>query len=183
MHSPPGSSRAPRPNSFPNKRRELPENPLTITCRRASHFMAEHFLSYCTCSPAPLLRCGKRSPAERWNIQVNRGEGAAPDGFGRHIPPVPGSPQLVLLEIGWHWDFRYTQSKGQRSVPVRGPDACGAAGWSQKVLGLNSTAGHTARRKHNSKGCMHPDVHCSTIYSIQSPGHGSNLNVHQQWNG
>ena len=31
----------------------------------------------------------------------------------------------------------------------------------------NPTLRHISRENHNSKGCMHPDVHCSTIYNSQ----------------
>jgi len=78
MCSHPGSGGAPGPDSFPNRGRELPENPLTTTCRRAPLLEVESFLSYCTCSPAPGLRGGKRSPGESWNIHMNRKKGAVP---------------------------------------------------------------------------------------------------------
>ena len=31
----------------------------------------------------------------------------------------------------------------------------------------NPTTGHISRENHNSKRCMHPNVHCSTIYNSQ----------------
>ena len=31
----------------------------------------------------------------------------------------------------------------------------------------NLTLGHVFRENHNSKGCMYPDIHCSTIYNSQ----------------
>ena len=39
---------------------------------------------------------------------------------------------------------------------------------------------HVSGENHNLKRYMHPKVYCSTY--LQFPGHGSNLNVHQQRN-
>ena len=57
----------------------------------------------------------------------------------------------------------YAWNKGQSC----GLEALRVACWSQKVLGLNPIPGLTSREKQNSKGCMHPSVHCSTIYNSQ----------------
>ena len=37
-----------------------------------------------------------------------------------------------------------------------------------KVEPSNPTPGHIAEENHNSKGCMHPDVHCSTIAIVRT---------------
>ena len=42
----------------------------------------------------------------------------------------------------------------------------------------NPTTGNLPLVKHNPKKHLYPSVHCSTVYC--SPGHGSNLDVHQQ---
>ena len=51
----------------------------------------------------------------------------------------------------------------------------------EPICPRNPTCGYITGENHNSKRYTYPRVYCSTVYN--SPGHGSNLNVHQQRNG
>lgn len=79
--SSPGRGRAPRPDSFPKSRRELPEKSLTTTCkRRAEHSMPWWNIFLVTWPACPLQghRSAERRPEGKWTIWVNRRVGAAP---------------------------------------------------------------------------------------------------------
>ena len=47
---------------------------------------------------------------------------------------------------------------------------------------VQSTPGHISGEQHGLKGCMHPIVHCGTVYNGQDM-EISNVNVHGQMNG
>ena len=47
------------------------------------------------------------------------------------------------------------------------------------ILFSTPTPGHISRENHKLKRCIHPNVHCSTIYNSQDLG----TNIHQQMNG
>lgn len=65
-----------------------------------------------------------------------QGGAAAPDAFGRRVPPVPASPRAgaapALLASG----LQASPEEGAKRRAHQSDDARGAFGWSHRVLGL-----------------------------------------------
>ena len=70
--------------------------------------------------------------------------------FYKEKQPSPSLPDEFYQTL--KGDLKKKQNKAKTTATI----------WSR-----NPTPRHISKENHNLKGCMHPDVHCSTIYNSQ----------------